>query len=77
MTTFTCRVRITNSKYTLGIPPFEVTAGSWPLAAHRASMHALAGYKQVRGRRDRPIEIEVTISRKRLKSTAITEERYD
>jgi hypothetical protein len=77
MTAFTCRVRITNSKYTLSIPPFEVTAGNWPLAAHRASARALRGYKQVRGRRDRPIEIEVTVSQKRLKPTAITEERYD
>lgn len=61
MSTFLCRAKITNRKYTVTIPPFEVTAGRWGLAAYRATERALLSYKIVRGRRDRPLEIEITV----------------
>ena len=67
MAVYSCRAKITNSKYTVSIPPFEVKASRWSVAAYRASERALINYKIVRGRRDRPIEIEVTVSQKQLK----------
>jgi hypothetical protein len=63
MTVFMCRVRITNSKYTVAIPPFEVNCNTLVTAIHRASMEALRVYKTPRGQRDRPIELEVTAAR--------------
>ncbi len=61
MSVYCCSAKITNVKYTLPMGQFEVVASSWPVAAHRATFHALTLYKRVRGRRDRPIEVEVTV----------------
>jgi hypothetical protein len=64
MAVFQCRVRITNSKYTIAVPPFEVTCQKLITAIHRAAIEAVRIYKEPRGQRDTPIEIEVTASRR-------------